>query len=181
MASSKAMKGCGGQVLYLDFDGVLHHENCYWRQGFGAYLVAPPEYRLFQHADLLAELLAPYPAVEIVLSTSWVRRLRYSHAAKRLPPSLKSRVIGATFHTWMDEDEFTNLPRGVQVWNDVVRRKPETWLALDDDYFGWPTWCLDNYVQTHETEGISDPTVTAMLILKLQRFTTERPVIPPRE
>lgn len=177
MGLYKSMKGHRGQVLYLDYDGVLHHENCYWRQGFGAYLVAPPEYRLFQHTDLLAELLAPYPAVEIVLSTSWVRRLRYSHAAKRLPPSLKSRVIGATFHTWMDEDEFTNLPRGVQVWNDVVRRKPETWLALDDDYLDWPTWCLDNYVRTHETEGISEPAVTAVLIKKLQRFNSHRPVV----
>jgi len=170
MTSNRTMKGHGGQVLYLDYDGVLHHENCYWRQGFGAYLVAPSQYRLFQHVDLLAELLEPYPAVEIVLSTSWVRRLRFSHTAKRLPPSLRRRVVGATFHTWMNEDEFTNLPRGVQVWNDVVRRKPLTWLAIDDDHIGWPDWCLDNYVQTHETEGISEPAVTAELVQKLRRF-----------
>lgn len=169
--SGKVMKGHGGQVLYLDFDGVLHHENCYWRRGFGAYLVAPPQYRLFQHAALLEELLEPYPAVVIVLSTSWVRRLRFSHTAKRLPLGLRRRVIGATFHSWMNEEEFTNQPRGVQIWNDVVRRKPATWLALDDDHADWPTWCLDNYVQTHETEGISEPAVTALLIQKLQRFT----------
>lgn len=24
------MKGCGERVLYLDFDGVLHHENRFW-------------------------------------------------------------------------------------------------------------------------------------------------------
>lgn len=71
----------------------------------------------------------------------------------------------------MNEEEFTNQPRGVQVWHDVVRRKPATWLALDDDHVDWPSWCLDNYVQSHETEGISEPSVTAELIQKLRQFT----------
>lgn len=166
------MKGEGGNLIYLDYDGVLHHENCYWHARRGAYLVAPPEYKLFQHVALLEHLLTPYPNVQIVLSTSWVRRLRFSRTAKRLSPGLRSRVIGATFHSWMNEHEFTGLPRGLQVWNDVVRRKPAKWLALDDDHVGWPAWCEDNYVRTHEFEGISESSVLEDLIYKLKRFSS---------
>lgn len=50
-------------LLYLDYDGLLHHENV--RIGRGGELDAPPGYCLFQHVDLLEELLAPYPQVQI--------------------------------------------------------------------------------------------------------------------
>lgn len=169
---NRVLKGHGEQVLYLDFDGVLHHENCYWKPGRGAYLVAPSHYRLFQHVDLLVDLLSPYPHLKIVLSTSWVRRLRFSHTAKRLPPPLRSRVIGATFHTCMDENEFIRQSRGMQIWNDVARRKPAAWLALDDDDENWPDWCVQNLVKTHETEGISSVVVASEIANQLHRFSS---------
>lgn len=71
------MKTPAGQdeyVLYLDFDGVLHHEDCWWHPRKGPYL-HQTGYQLFQHVGLLEETLAPYPQVKIVLSTSWVRRV----------------------------------------------------------------------------------------------------------
>jgi hypothetical protein len=123
-------------------------------------------------ADLLATLLEPYPAVKIVLSTSWVRSYGCVNTAKRLPIELRKRVIGATFHSQMDEPLFVETPRGVQVWRDVVRRNPKDWLALDDDYADWPTWCLDNYIQTHVREGISDPPVLRKLEEKLAKLGT---------
>ncbi|WP_342747779.1 HAD domain-containing protein, partial [Thiomonas delicata] len=64
----------------------------HWHPRKGAYLDAPEGYSLFQHAALLETLLAPYPAVRIVLSTSWVRVFSYSRAAKRLTPALRARV-----------------------------------------------------------------------------------------
>lgn len=146
---------------------LLHHENVRWHPRRGAYMSAPPGYILFQHVDLLEHILAPYPAVQIVLSTTWARVYGYSRSAKRLPPALKSRVIGATFHSNMDEANFTAEPRGMQVWNDVLRRKPKDWIALDDDFLDWPAWCLDKYVRTHEMEGISEPSVEAELRQKL--------------
>lgn len=161
------MKGTGGNILYLDFDGVLHHEACFWHPRRGAYLVAPPNYKLFQHAALLQELLTPYPDVQIVLSTSWVRRYGYSKTAKRLPPALRQRVIGATFHSQMNELKFSALPRGQQVIEDVLRRKPAKWLALDDDPSGWPEDCLSHFVRTDECEGISDPQTLEKLVGKL--------------
>lgn len=168
----KKPKGEGDLVLYLDFDGVLHHENCLWHPRRGPYVVAPESNILFQHAPLLEEVLKDRPEVRIVLSTSWVRQYGCSKSAKRLPQSLRERVIGATFHSGMNEELFTDAPRGMQVWGDVVRRKPRDWIALDDDYLHWPKWCLDKYVQTNERQGISDPVVLADLKAKLSKLGT---------
>lgn len=171
----KNPRGRNGLILYLDFDGVLHHENVFWHPRRGAYLSAPPGYALFQHAGLLEKLLAPYPQVQIVLSTSWVRQYGCERTAKKLPPGLRSRVIGATFHSGMDEAAFVSEPRGLQVWSDVLRRKPRDWLALDDDFLDWPSWCLDKYVRTHEHEGLGAPEVTVEFRQKLERMCKGSP------
>lgn len=167
------MRGTGGQVLYLDFDGVLHHEDVLWHHKVGPYIspVVPSKYKLFAHVSLLEENLQNYPDVQIVLSTSWSRIYGMTKAAKNLGHNLRHRVIGNTFHTLMNEDHFTAKPRGVQVTEDVLRRKPAQWLALDDNSEGWPNWAQDNFIRTHDTEGISDPMVLATFRSKLkERF-----------
>jgi hypothetical protein len=163
----KHLSGNDGLLLYLDFDGVLHHENCLWHPRIGAYLSAPEEFKLFQHVDLLERMLAPYPEVRIILSTSWVRRYGCSKSAKQLGPRLRQRVIGATFHSRMNEDLFMDLPRGKQVWQDVQRRKPRDWLALDDVDEGWPPESAGKFIKTHEHHGISAPDVRLALEQKL--------------
>ena len=163
----KPLAGLNELILYLDFDGVLHHENVYWHPRRGVYLKAPERYRLFAHSALLEEVLRPYPGVDIVLSTSWVVRYGLSETVKSLTPGLRSRVIGATYYSEMPRNSFVQLPRGLQVWEDVLWRKPRAWLALDDDFMGWPKECLDKHIRTHPYEGISDPEVLAELKTKL--------------
>jgi hypothetical protein len=148
-------------VLYLDFDGVLHHENVLWHPRRGAYLHAPERYQLFQHAALLEQLLGPFPNIVIVLSTNWQRRYRFSKVVKRLPPGLRSRVVGATYHSDMAGDGYDLLPRWAQIVNDVHRRQPATWVAVDDDIIGWPTDLLHHLVACDPYEGISPPAVQA--------------------
>lgn len=166
------MKGTGKFVLYLDFDGVLHDHRVLWHPRVGAYLNAPDEYKLFQHSQLLEQLLAPFPQVQIVLSTTWVRRYGCTTAAKNLRPVLRQKVIGATFHMRMNEDEFAVMPRGMQVWSDVLRRRPRDWLALDDDSQDWPEWCVDKYIRTHAHAGISHPEVQDEFKAKLIKMCT---------
>ena len=166
--AKKTFRGRGGLVLYLDFDGVLHHENVRVSRKTGIFLQAPERYKLFQHADLLVELLAPYPEVLIVLSTSWVVRYGLEAAAKRLPESLQDRVIGGTFHSMhMRLEEFTDLHRGQQVTADVARRQPRDWIAIDDDEEGWGS-SANHHVLSHMYEGISDPEVLVVLKTKLE-------------
>lgn len=142
-------KGRGEPVLYLDYDGPLHHDACYWHPRRGAYLYAP----------LLAELLVPHPTVLIVLSTSWVRQYGCYDAAKRLPKLLRDRVIGATYHSGMRGQGFWDKPRWRQIWEDVLRRGPGSWLAIDNDAAGWPTELKRHLVATDDVEGIGNPAV----------------------
>lgn len=70
-------------VLYLAFDGVLHHEDVTFR-GRAPVMKAPGE-QLFAHCDALIDLLKPLPDLLIVLSTSWAARMGFATAAMRLP------------------------------------------------------------------------------------------------
>ncbi|WP_321891540.1 HAD domain-containing protein [Burkholderia cenocepacia] len=162
----------GGHLLMLDYDGVLHPESVYLLHRRGPALMDAPGHKLFEHCGLLEEVLVPYPDVKIVLSTSWVRRYRGSirRVARRLTPGLQARVVGATYHSRMDPVEFAAASRGMQIWSDVLRRKPEAWLALDDDWLHWPAWCRDCLVRTDPVLGISEPGVLSELITKLRRM-----------
>lgn len=171
----KTAQGRGELLLYLDYDGVLHHEDVRWHPRRGVYLNAPPEFRLFQHAELLETLLAPHPDVSIVLSTSWVRVLGYSRSVKRLPPGLRERVIGATYHSNMHPAAFAMLPRGVQVLDDVARRAPRDWLALDDDGPGLPKEHEHRLMPTDERLGLSAPGLAEALSAKLRALAANRP------
>jgi len=168
----------GRQVLYLDFDGVLHHEDVCVDRKLGLYFGKVAQsygkddshsHRLFEHAPLLESLLDPYPNVRIVLSTSWVLWRGYEHARARLPVSLAQRCIGATFHKRMLRDQFLDMPRGLQIWSDVTRRNPEAWLAIDDTDEDWPAWCREKLVHSDAHWGIREPGVLANLKEALAR------------
>ena len=167
------MKGQGQQLLYLDFDGVLHHENVWWHPQIGPYFPSHPPVtsKLFEHVPLLEDLIAPYPKLQIVLSTSWVIHYGCAHAAKQLGPRLRQRVIGSTFHTRLHFKSFEELHRGAQVLHDVNRRKPSDWIALDDANEGWPPSAEKHYVQTHPQLGISEPIVLEKFKAHLKLLT----------
>lgn len=155
------------KVLYLDYDGVLHHEAVYFHPKQGIYMGAVGR-QLFEWMPILEELLAPHPDVAIVLSTSWVRVKRFAFAKKQLSAQLQARVIGATFHHGeMRKDEFVFLSRGQQIANDVSRRGPKSWFAIDDDDFGWPDWCRENLIKTDGSRGISQAEVQRKISARL--------------
>ncbi|MDR7093945.1 HAD domain-containing protein [Hydrogenophaga laconesensis] len=160
-------RGYGGPLLYLDYDGVLHHHNVLWHPKRGPY-DGHPGFQLFEHVALLEQLLDPFPEVQVVLSTAWVRRYGVYATAKRLSPKLRSRVVGATFHSKMDEAEFAAKPRGQQVLEDVMRRKPSKWVALDDVDEGWPLERSHVFI-TDECFGLGAPAAANSVRAVLQR------------
>ena len=161
-------------VLYLDLDGVVHHEAVLFHPKRGIYMspsVAAVR-TLFEWAPILTYILAPYPEVRLVLSSTWCVRPGYGETLKRLPPVLRQRFIGGTFHKkvhgadpWM-RDSFLLTPRGAQVLADAKRRKPRHWIALDDDVEGWPEEALANLIPCDGRTGLSD--------LQVQRTLRER-------
>jgi len=154
-------------VVYLDFDGVLHHDAVYWSRKDGIHIRAPGA-TLFEWSHILEQLLAPHPDVRIVLSTSWVRVKSFDFAKKQLLPSLQERVIGATFHRrQMSKFAFDQMSRGAQIYADVQRRRPAAWLALDNDVDKWPTHCLENLIKTEDHLGLNDPSVQLAVRMRL--------------
>ncbi|WP_338799274.1 HAD domain-containing protein [Acidovorax sp. DW039] len=167
-------------VLYLDLDGVVHHEKVLWHPSKGIFM-SPYEaagHALFEWVPILEAALEPYPAVALVLSSTWCIRPGYSATLKRLPPSLRARFIGGTYHKrvhgadpW-NQSMFRSMPRGVQVQEDARRRKPRQWLALDDDVQDWPDVSKQNLITCEGGTGLSDPEVQRELREKLQRCHT---------
>ena len=137
------MRGKGAtlvSILFLDFDGVLHPDAVYLTRR-GVELRAEGE--LFMWAPILEKLLAECPQIQVVLSTSWARNLGFREAKKRLPESVKVRVIGATWHSgeakgWPDQIKWDTLSRYEQIARYCARARVNDWLALDDDDRGWP-------------------------------------------
>lgn len=124
--------GSSSFVLYADYDHCLHSCDAY----VTATGVVPsePSAPFFEFAAVLEDLLAPYPALQIVLSTSWVEVLGFEEARDSLPlASLRARVVGATFNpeehlmrAWRE------IPRGQQVRRHAERYGIKRWLAIDD-------------------------------------------------
>ena len=76
-------------VLYLDLDGVVHHEKVLWHPRKGIYM-SPYEaagHSLFEWVPILESVLEPHPTVALVLSSTWCIRPGYSATLKRLPAS----------------------------------------------------------------------------------------------
>jgi hypothetical protein len=150
---------------------VLWHPS----KGISMSTVLAPGRELFEWIHYLELALAPYPAIALVLSSTWCIRPGYAKTLKRLPESLRSRFIGGTFHRRVHGRDpwvravYQQAPRGMQIWEDVVRRKPRTWLALDDDLDGWPEWARDNLVACAGSTGLSDARVRTALSEKLQQ------------
>ena len=158
------------KILYLDYDGVLQDEEVFFHPKRGIYMRTPGR-TLFEWTYILEELLAPHPEVKIVLSTSWVRVKNFTFAKERLSTSLQSRVVGATFHNrFMSKTNFSMLPRGVQIEEDVFRRRPTSWFAIDDDAHAWPEWCRNKLIQTDGARGISDIAIQDAIATMLERF-----------
>ena len=146
-------------ILYLDYNGVLHDSKVMRNRKRGLYL-ADPAKRFFEWVPILDDLLAASPTLKIVLSTSWVRAVDFDTAKYELSVGLRDRVIGSTFHhPGIVQSVFDTTPRGLQILGDVERRKPTHWLALDDDASGWPATQLPHLITTSGDRGLSDPAV----------------------
>lgn len=158
-------------ILFLDFDGVLHPDAVYLTKR-GIELRAEGE--LFMWSSLLSDALANHPDIQIVLSTSWARQIGYGHARKALPPALRSRVIGATWHSAMGRGWPNRIPWDVQTrYNQIATYLnrlpyPVPWSAIDDDDEGWPDDQRKHLILTDSMQGLSKPGVLDELIIKLE-------------
>lgn len=160
-------------VLYLDFDGVLHPDEVYLKNGRPTLEGEFAQKGLFCWAPILEDLLADFPDVKIKLSTSWVQIKGFNYTKNVLPAGLQCRVIGATYHKTY-KDYFEGLDRFKQIWGDVRRNGYKDWIAIDNDTWGWREEYAVNLVETQNDHGISDPLAQMHLIEKLLHDKTPR-------
>ena len=168
--------------LFLDYDGVLNPDAVYLERRRPV-LHAPGE--LFQWSPPLIEALEPFPEVQIVLSTSWVRYRGYSRAKHVLPLELSRRVVGATYHSGMsrrpqDEGGFQlpvcwwdRVTRYQQIVAYVQRAGVKDWLAIDDHPEGWAPEHIDQLILTTSERGIADPAALDLLKLRLTSIVAD--------
>ena len=159
-------------ILFLDFDGVLHPDEAYLVKGRP---VLRAEGALFMWAPLLVDTLKNSPDVQIVLSTSWARELRFTKARSFLPPELQQRVIGATWHSRMASNDYGDFrTRNRNTWWDRATRYQQIkryvdrahlvdWIAVDDNPEGWSDSDCHRVVRTDPDRGLSDPESVARL------------------
>lgn len=160
-------------TIYLGISGVLHpSESIYsllnirspWEDGHSKYEGAP----------VLAKALESWPDVEIILTSTqpWAHGLE--SVLEQLGPSLAARVVGYTY-----EDLTTKVKREVTTRRGVVRtigvsnedywrlnksaivathvewRRPDCWIAIDDEDILWPhDTRRDRLVLTDGCEGL---------------------------
>ena len=185
-------------ILFLDFDGVLHADDVY-RSKSGIALKSGGT--LFEHAAILVAAIEhfsdnfseqkstqkntqknePHPNVEIVLSTSWVRELGFKRAKKYLPPSLQSRVTGATYHSSFELDDglvpqtpWRLLNRYEQIARHVLKHNIKDWLAVDNDNEGWPEMLAHRLVHTDDDLGLGELAAQQRLMLVLANFSEQK-------
>ena len=160
-------KSLNRPTVFLDFDGVLHPDEVYLVRGHP--VLRMDGISLFEWSEILVESLEPYPKVQIVLSTSWVRLLGFEEASERLPEPLRKRVTGATWHATVPR-RWTQMTRYEQVLHYIERHRTPRWLAIDDDGIGWPDKHRENLVLTDSLLGLGAASAQADLRDKLQRL-----------
>ncbi len=164
-------------VVYLDFDGVLHPDEVYLQRGQGVVLRSQWGH-LFMFAEKLEAALAPYPAVRIVLSTSWVPTLGFDQSKARLPAGLQARIIGATYHSSMDAPtpwggpsiDWRGMARHQQILRHVRRHGVQDWIAIDDDVDDWPVSTRHRVIACDSDLGLGEIAAHAALLAALQEI-----------
>lgn len=167
------------KLIYLDIDGVLHHEELH--SSFRRRAGHPPSglhrHRHFEWAHHFERLLQPHPDVALVISSQWSVHPGMPRTWRRLPKELRARVIGSTADrigrlSPKPVRRFCALPRGEQVWADVGARQPRNWVALDDNVHGWPDDAVAHLIPCDGDVGMSSPVTQSLLCATLEAWVS---------
>lgn len=94
--------------------------------------------------------------------------LGFKRARGYLPPSIKERVTGATWHSamgkgWVDQDWWDLATRYEQICRYVGRARLAHWVSIDDDPAGWPAEAMNHLVCCDGHFGLAQPGRVALL------------------
>lgn len=134
--------------------------------------------RQFEFAAYLADLLAPYPVVQIILTTAWVATLGEVRTAALLPPELSARVVGTTLlHPPRMGEVRSGTGRTMSILRHARAFGIETWLAVGDDLYGIPGGEERHFLRVPPDTALGTPDVRRALREWLEANV---PSAPPR-
>jgi len=154
-------------TVYLDFDGVCHPA------GISVSLTGklPHGQEHFVYAPILVQLLANYPAIEIVLTTRWSWVVGCKRAASYLPAELSARVV-ASVHPHKFGRRVELRPQLESILRHVRLTGRQTWIAIDDDpsVLRASQVAPEHFVACDPKLGLGDVTVQEKLQLRLHEM-----------
>jgi hypothetical protein len=113
-------------VLFLDFDGVTHPEPCY-KQG------------CFSNLHLIEAVLREFPAVELVISSSWRDHHTLDELRDMFSPDIGQMVVGVTpsiknpSSDWLPGSTTEHEREWeIETWMKANRPWGTPWMAIDD-------------------------------------------------
>lgn len=88
--------------------------------------------------------------IDIVLSTDWYRYYGVERAAALLPDALRAKVIAGIEPRGDEKSRFD------RIWTYAHTHGIHTWLALDDDAWGWAELERWRLIKPSSDDGVSD-------------------------
>lgn len=112
------------QVLFLDFDGVMHPEFCH-------------ESKHFVHLETFEAVMRAAPHVEVVISSTWRQKRSLDELKALFTADVAARIVGTTpLYAQLDgvPDSLQGYEREAECksWLRQHGRVTQEWLALDD-------------------------------------------------
>ncbi|KAK43915.1 MULTISPECIES: HAD domain-containing protein [Burkholderiaceae] len=161
-------------VIYLGFGGVLHVGAATMDREGNIRLRGGQQ--TFEYARLLADLLRPYPSVQIVLSCGWIDTLGETLTSNLLPTDLRKRVVGSTklFSEGLDGYE-EGQRRVMRVLRHAQTTGVRRWLALDVTVSAVPVARWKNFLVTRADVALGSITTQRQLQSWLRENATDTP------
>jgi len=111
-------------ILFLDFDGVLHPQCD--DQPVAADMA-------FCHLPRFEAIMRDFPAVQIVISSTWREQFCLDNLRARFSADIAVRIVGVTPVLSADRPRMAEQRESeIVAWLVEQGRESEPWLALDD-------------------------------------------------
>ncbi|OAJ55978.1 hypothetical protein A6V36_30435 [Paraburkholderia ginsengiterrae] len=143
-------------TLYLSYGGVLNIGHGLMDDS--GVVTLDSGRMLFEFAPYLVEVLAPWPQVQIIVTTSWLQSLGAGKTIALLPDQLRHRLVATTLHTPPRLSEISNgSAKAMTVIRHAVKHGLTTWLALDDEAWGVPSDFEQHFLHTDPETALGAP------------------------
>ncbi|MFM0653454.1 HAD domain-containing protein [Paraburkholderia sediminicola] len=167
-------------ILYVGFSSVLHRGEGLMEASGRVTLDSGRQ--PFESAHHLSDALAPYPDLQLVLTTSWTRWFGDADTAALLPRELRQKVVGTTREY---PPRFGELQNGSgRTWS-IIRHagahRLNKWLAIGDDFRGVPLDLMSRFFVVPKDTGLETPGMREVLSVWLAKNMSVHPTSSGRE